>query len=66
MISDMGPALHGRKMLTWAVLGGKYSKDHHTRSSFSACSIFLVIFMMEISFGRYMKKTEIKLRAVYR
>ena len=31
--------------LTCAVLGGKYSKDHQTRSSFAAFSIFWLIFM---------------------
>jgi hypothetical protein len=33
------------KVQTCAVRGGKYSKDHHILSSFSAFSIFWVIFM---------------------
>ena len=36
-----------RMALTWAVRGGKYSKDHHTLPSFWDCSIFLLILMVK-------------------
>lgn len=44
----MGKAAAARSQnrLTCAVRGGKYSKDHQTRSSFAACSILWLIFMI--------------------
>ena len=42
------PSFEEKEAFTWAVRGGKYSKDHHTLSSLCARSIFWVIFMMVV------------------
>ena len=45
--------MHCPNRRTWAVLGGKYSKDHQVLFSFFACSSFWLIFMMV---GGYQEK----------